>query len=358
MDANADITFDNGAILSVSGGTLSGSGNIIVNDTFNWDGGTISDLSGGIKKIITNGTSNLNSSEKYLDFRDWENNGNIIWKSGNINLSNAADIENGIGGIFEASDYSIFYTGELRSTFMNYNDFKKSGKELCDINIPFYNNGTVNINAGTLKLSRSSPINNSVINIATDAILEITEYDQLNISGRIEANGTLIVSLINEFKPEFGDKFEIINYTFNFGAFTTILPALPEQLMWDVNYEANSGRTISLNVVLKEENEAPILAPIGNKTVIAGELLQFTISASDPDGDPLTYSASNLPDGASFDSKTRTFTWSPVDTQAGTYNNIRFVVSDGSLIDSEEISITVNEMIPPVNEFVDSYYKY
>ena len=90
-----------------------------------------------------------------------------------------------------------------------------------------------------------------------------------------------------------------------------------------------------------------MLAAIGNKTVNEGQSLTFTISATDPDGDNLTYSASNLPSGATFTPATRTFSWTPSYTQAGTYANVHFQVSDGSLTDSENITILVIDNTPP-----------
>jgi len=86
-------------------------------------------------------------------------------------------------------------------------------------------------------------------------------------------------------------------------------------------------------------NQPPVLNPIGNKSVNEGQLLQFSVSGSDPDGDPVTFSASNLPLGASFSGNT--FSWTPSFTQAGTYPNVHFEASDGSLSDFEEITITV-----------------
>lgn len=89
-------------------------------------------------------------------------------------------------------------------------------------------------------------------------------------------------------------------------------------------------------------NSPPVLATIGNKTVNIGKTLRFTISATDANGDALTYSASNLPPGATFDRSTRTFSWKPGTNQIGTYPNVRFEVSDGSSIDFEDITINVN----------------
>jgi PKD repeat protein len=84
-------------------------------------------------------------------------------------------------------------------------------------------------------------------------------------------------------------------------------------------------------------NHAPVLAAIGNKTVTAGSLLSFAVSAADSDNDAVTYSASVLPAGATFNSGT--FSWIP--SQAGTYS-VTFTASDGKASDTETITITVS----------------
>ena len=91
-------------------------------------------------------------------------------------------------------------------------------------------------------------------------------------------------------------------------------------------------------------NDPPVLAAISNKLVYIGQTLTFTVSATDANGDALTYSSSNLPAGASFNPATRTFQWTPA--QSGIYNNVRFDVSDGSMTDFKTTTITVNN---PVN---------
>ena len=65
------------------------------------------------------------------------------------------------------------------------------------------------------------------------------------------------------------------------------------------------------------------------------------MAATDPDGDALTYSASGLPTGASFDPATKTFSWTPSFTQAGPYPGVTFTASDGTLTASETIAITI-----------------
>jgi bacillolysin/thermolysin len=91
----------------------------------------------------------------------------------------------------------------------------------------------------------------------------------------------------------------------------------------------------------------PVLNPIGNQTVYEGILLQFTATRTDPDsGDTPTYSATNLPAGATLNPSTGVFTWVPGYTQAGTYPGVINTVTDsGGLTDSKTITITVNEPI-------------
>jgi hypothetical protein len=90
-------------------------------------------------------------------------------------------------------------------------------------------------------------------------------------------------------------------------------------------------------------NHAPVLNSIGNRSVMVGQSLVFTVSARDPDGNPLTYIASSLPSGAKFSASTRTFSWKPTANQVGTYANIRFGVSDGISSSYEDIAITVSK---------------
>jgi hypothetical protein len=97
-------------------------------------------------------------------------------------------------------------------------------------------------------------------------------------------------------------------------------------------------------------NSSPVLDPIGAKTVNEGELLEFTISASDPDaGDILTYSAENLPIGASFDPDSQIFSWMPALGDIGDHQVTFRVTDDGTppRSDSEEVTISVNSSSPP-----------
>ena len=96
-----------------------------------------------------------------------------------------------------------------------------------------------------------------------------------------------------------------------------------------------------ITIKVKKVNWSPILETIGDKSVNENSLLSFSISATDADGDTITYSAQNLPFGATFIGQT--FSWTPSSGQAGTYQ-VTFIASDGQDTDSETITITVNSI--------------
>ena len=98
------------------------------------------------------------------------------------------------------------------------------------------------------------------------------------------------------------------------------------------------GRSREPVITVVNVDRPPVLAAIGDQTVDATKPLSFVLSATDPDGESLTYSADTLPSGAALTGQT--FAWTPASSQAGTYP-VTFTVSDGQLTDSETVSITV-----------------
>ena len=104
---------------------------------------------------------------------------------------------------------------------------------------------------------------------------------------------------------------------------------------------AQGGRTHRAVIELASSNRAPNLWTIRNQQVAEGSSLRIELSASDADGDDLTYSVSGHPPGSSLSEST--FSWSPTHEQAGEYE-VTFTVSDGQGgTDSETITITVEE---------------
>jgi hypothetical protein len=102
----------------------------------------------------------------------------------------------------------------------------------------------------------------------------------------------------------------------------------------------------TIGIYVNNVNRSPVLAAIGDKSVNENSLLNFLVSAIDADGDLITYSAENLPSGATFAGQT--FNWTPDYDQAGTYE-VKFIATDGQTQNSQMVSITVNNTNrPPV----------
>jgi hypothetical protein len=115
----------------------------------------------------------------------------------------------------------------------------------------------------------------------------------------------------------------------------------------DVLGNTEESKTLAFTVY---QNHPPVLAPVGNQTTSEGQLLSFTLSATDPDGDDLAFTAANLPAGAEFDPDTATFSWTPTFDQAGNYEDINFTVTDSGdpmELDTELITITVGDVNRP-----------
>ncbi len=95
----------------------------------------------------------------------------------------------------------------------------------------------------------------------------------------------------------------------------------------------------------------PVLASIPNQSVYDGNLLTFTATASDPDGDSVAFSLGpNAPVGAGITSA-GLFTWTPTPAQAGVLYNLKIIVSDNSVppfTDSRTVAINVLPNLAPV----------
>ncbi len=112
--------------------------------------------------------------------------------------------------------------------------------------------------------------------------------------------------------------------------------------------KAQAFSSISLNpsqiefTAVGVANNFPIFTNLADQTVTEGSPLQFQVTAQDDDGDPISYEAHNLPPGASFSSNSATFGWTPSASQQGEYQ-VTFIARDNrNGLDSETITITVN----------------
>ena len=104
----------------------------------------------------------------------------------------------------------------------------------------------------------------------------------------------------------------------------------------------------TITVTVTEANAAPVLAAIGNQTIAEGTELTFTATATDADlpANTLTFSLADgtgaIPTGAAITAG-GLFTWTPTEAQGPGSYTFDVVVSDGTVTDSETITVTVTE---------------
>lgn len=192
------------------------------------------------------------------------------------------------------------------------------------------NNAPVFDPIGSQQVDENQPLQFSVF--ATDL-----DSDTVTLSSENLPIGATFDSLTGSFSwtPDYN---QVGDYTVRFIATDDGLPI--------------ASSTLNVLITVSNVNRAPVLDPIGDKMTDENQTLQFAVSATDPDGDALSYSASNLPAGAAFNPATGIFSWTPSYGQAGNYTNVEFTATDNGSpmqLDTKLITITVNDINrPPV----------
>ena len=110
---------------------------------------------------------------------------------------------------------------------------------------------------------------------------------------------------------------------------------------------STNGSDPSLPVTL---NSPPQIVGVPPDIAQVGQLYQFTPSATDADGDTLTFSIDNRPDWATFSPSTGRLEGTPPSTANSAYASVLIRVSDGkSASELPAFSITVQGTTPPEN---------
>lgn len=105
---------------------------------------------------------------------------------------------------------------------------------------------------------------------------------------------------------------------------------------------------VVVNAVASVINVAPVFTGPGSyQTAQAGHPISFTVTATDADGDALTYTMDeNAPQGAALDMTTGQFLWTPAADSAGLAVPVVFIVDDGQHQSSSTVTITVTDPNP------------
>lgn len=96
------------------------------------------------------------------------------------------------------------------------------------------------------------------------------------------------------------------------------------------------------SIAVVSSNRPPVISGNPPTAVTSGQAYTFTPTASDPDGQTLTFSISGRPNWANFNTTTGRLSGTPSSTQTGIYSSITISVSDGiSSVSLPAFSITV-----------------
>jgi len=102
----------------------------------------------------------------------------------------------------------------------------------------------------------------------------------------------------------------------------------------EIQIHVTDGRSTAMlgpfSITVQEGNRAPNISGAPPTAAREGQAYEFTPTATDADGDTLTYNISNRPAWASFDSATGRLSGTPGTGTVGTYANITIRVSDGT----------------------------
>jgi len=198
--------------------------------------------------------------------------------------------------------------------------------------------------------------NFTFVNVAPVAVNDIATTNQGNavtvnvLTNDTDANGDAL-GVVNLTQPAAGTGAAVLNSD----GTVTYTPPAGFSGNASFTYKASDGLltsgntatvTITVNAVTPA-NRPPVLAAIGNKSGDEEVELSFTATATDPDvpANTLTFSLdAGAPSGATINSSTGVFRWTPTEAQGPGAYPVSVRVSDGILDDFENVQITVNDV--------------
>ena len=210
---------------------------------------------------------------------------------------------------------------------------------------------TVQVTDGSLTDSETLTVTVNEVNVAPvlNAIGDQTVNELVELTFTATASDTDVVdNLVNTLTFSFDGTFPPGAAITSAGVFTWT-PTELQDGDHTITVQVTDGSLTdseTLTVTVNEVNVAPVLNTIGDQTV--NEFVELTFTATASDDDSLTFSFDGtFPSGAAITSA-GVFTWTPTESQDGDHT-ITVQVTDGSLTDSETLTVTVNEVnVAPV----------
>ena len=256
--------------LTFNGGTLGGSGWLVVSNPMSWTGGN---LAGAVQ---CNGGSLSGSNEKDLAGGRLVNTGLLaITTTALVRTYSGSVISNLVGGTIDLTvDGGTTWPGYGgQPTIYNYGLFRKSGGAgTSPIADAFNNFGTIEVESGTVSINSSYLQSGATLAFGLSAP---NLAGHLNLPGNVNLDGLLRINLLNDYTPAVGDAFSLVSYGSHGGMFQNLsLAPLGPGLAWQTTYDATRA---SLRVVAGVSGSAQIAGsvkdnlgrPVANVNVFA-----------------------------------------------------------------------------------------
>lgn len=156
--------------------------------------------------------------------------------------------------------------------------------------------------------------------------LDKEDYGLLKITGTNMPEGSTLIDSVFTWKPTF---FQSGEYTISFKS----------------TEPSGLHATESIKISVANVNRPPMISDV-NELYVEKENAQITykLNISDPDLEKLVSSISGLPEGATYNSETFTFSWTPTYEQAGTYPMTIKVEDPFQATDEKSFSIQVDNV--------------
>ena len=159
------------------------------------------------------------------------------------------------------------------------------------------------------------------------------------VVGRLLPDGSL--------DPEFGGGGAIVDFGGDDRAWAVAVQADGKILVAGETDDDTGDDWAILRLTASGTNTPPVLDAIGDQVMAEADTVDVGISATDADGDPLTFTLSGEPSFATLTDHgdgTATLTLTPGFDDAGSYTGVTVTVSDSVDSDSEMFTITVTDV--------------
>lgn len=122
---------------------------------------------------------------------------------------------------------------------------------------------------------------------------------------------------------------------------STLAPTYPLAAWWTTSYDGYGLTSATLaSATTTPTNRPPVISGTTTQTATVGQPWSFTPTASDPDGNALTFSVAGAPAWAAFDTRTGRLSGMPQAANVGT-STVRVIVGDGQATATLQYTLTV-----------------